>query len=194
MRHQIRDVTLLRNIAIHLLTQTASLISFNRLSKQFGVSAELTSHYCACLQEAFLVDFLPFYSLKVAQRNRYPQKVHVMDLGLRYISALSESIDWGRSIESLVYQQLKRCGHYEIYYWKGQQEIDFLLKRGNSVTDLIQVSATLEHQATYQREVSALKEASQVFQTAKTQLISDDINEKRQSQALPLWLFLVQNL
>lgn len=191
MRYQIRDISLLRHLAIHLLTQTASLISFNRLSKQFGVSLEVITHYCSYLQEAFLIDFIPFYSLKVAQRNRHPQKVHVIDSGLRYIAALSESVDLGRLMESLVYQTLKRCRHYDIYYWKGKHEIDFLIKKGNTVTDLLQVSATLDNQATYQREVNALQEASQEFQQAKTHLVAGTLPQNNPKNILPLWYFMI---
>ena len=39
LRHNIRDIFLLRNLAVFLMTQTASLISFNRIANLFGISS-----------------------------------------------------------------------------------------------------------------------------------------------------------
>ncbi|WP_267256163.1 DUF4143 domain-containing protein [Coxiella endosymbiont of Ornithodoros maritimus] len=83
MRHQIRDVTLLRNIAIHLLTQMVCLFSANRIGKIFEISLETASNYCNFFRESFSVDFLYYFSLKTAERNRNPKKYMLMiwDLG-----------------------------------------------------------------------------------------------------------------
>ena len=127
MRHQIRDLTVLRNIAVHLITQTSYLFSINRISKLFQISLEMASNYCSFIQEAFLVDYLPYFSLKTAERNRNPQKIHVNDLGLRQIASISLSMDYGKLTETLVYQQLQRKFRNDIFYWKGKQEIDFVI-------------------------------------------------------------------
>lgn len=127
MRHQIRDLTVLRNIAVHLITQTSYLFSINRISKLFQISLEMAANYCSFIQEVFLVDYLPYFSLKTAERNRNPQKIHVNDLGLRQIASISLSMDYGKLTETLVYQQLQRKFRNDIFYWKGKQEIDFVI-------------------------------------------------------------------
>lgn len=191
MRYQIRDINLLRNLAIYLLTQTASLISFHRIATKFGISLETARTYGHCLQAAFLIDFLPFYSLKASERNRNPQKVHALDLGLRQIAAFSGSSDLGRNMETLVYQQLKRSQQYDIYYWKGKQEIDFALRKGNTITQLIQVAADdLSDEKIYQRERKALDEATLHFKNAETQLITGNFSSRNDKMLVPLWYFL----
>ena len=76
-------------------TPSACLVSYQRLARSFGVSLDLTRAYCGHLQEAFLVDFLPYFSLKAAERRRRPQKVHAVDVGLRRVVSLSASEDRG---------------------------------------------------------------------------------------------------
>jgi predicted AAA+ superfamily ATPase len=191
MRHEIRDIHLLRNLAIYLLTQTASLSSFHRISKQFGISLEKASHYCSCLQESFLLDFLSFFSLKTAERNRHPFKIHAVDLGLRNIAALTGSEDKGRLIETAVYHQIKRKQPDQIYYWKGKQEIDFLLREGNTVSQLIQVTQQIENEKTLNRELNSFIEAEEFFPKAKQLLIIEKIQRHHDKTMMPLWLFLL---
>ena len=60
------------------------------------------SAYCRHLEEAYLVSFLPFYTLKSAERLRRPSKVHAIDPGLRNAISLSGAPDRGRLMETAV--------------------------------------------------------------------------------------------
>lgn len=192
MRHQIRDVTVLRNLAVHLLSHTSDLISYHRLANLFGISLEMTSNYCHYLQEAFIIDFIPFYSLKVAERNRHPKKVHACDLGIRHVASFTHSPDSGKLIETLVYQHLQRQFRDDIFYWKGKQEIDFVLRKGNTISSMIQVAYdNLSDPLIWQREIDALEEASQQFKHAKPMLIAGKLPKSHQQPLVPLWYFLL---
>lgn len=193
MRHQIREVTVLRNIAVHLLTQTSSLISAHRIANVFQISLEMARNYCAYLQEAFLVDFLPFYSLKTSERNRNPQKVHACDSGLRHIVSITETPDRGRIVETAVYQHLQRMSRDELFYWKGKQEIDFVIRQGNTASSLIQVAyGNLDDSKTLTRELSALKEAQGKFPKADARLIAAKMPKTGSDAVTPLWTFLLR--
>lgn len=195
MRHQIRDVNMLRNVAVHLFTQTASLISINSISKIFQISLDMARNYCACLQEAFLVDFLPFYSLKVTERNRNPQKIHVCDLGIRQMVSLTQAPDNGRLIETAVYQKLQQTMHNDIFYWKGNQEVDFVLRKGNTIYSIIQVAyENLDNPKVLARELQALDAAKQQFPEATTLLIAGKMPKYQDKRILPLWVFLLTQL
>jgi uncharacterized protein len=192
MRHQIRDVRTLRNIAVHLLTQTASLISVNRIANLFQISLEMARNYCAFLQESFLVDFLPFYSLKVAERNRNPQKVYACDSGLRHIVSIAETPDRGRIAETAVYQHLQRINGGDVFYWKGKQEVDFVIRQGNTISSLVQVAYdNLDDHKTLTRELNALTEAQSKFPQAKAKLIAAKIPKTKIDTLTPLWAFLL---
>lgn len=198
MRHHIRDLPTLRALAVHLITHTGSLVSFNRLANLFGVSTMLIQDYCQYLQETFLLELMPFFSLKIAERRRNPQKIYALDCGLRNQICLSLSPDQGKSIESIVFNTLKQRG-YEVYYWKNRGEVDFVIRQGNTIVSVIQVMAEgCNNEKTLKRELEALKEAAQSFPQAKPCLIvaendiSVDITGVASLHIIPLWQFLLE--
>jgi len=173
LRHQIRDLPLLRNLAVYLLAQTASLVSFQRLANVFEISKTMVSAYCHYLAEAYLVSFLPFYTLKSAERLRRPSKVHAIDLGLRNAVSLSAAPDRGRLMETAVHNALARESSEGLFYWKGEGEVDLAVRRGLDIERLIQVTDEgLLEPASRRREVAALVEASSVFPGAETLVVA----------------------
>jgi len=198
MRHHIRDVASLRNLAVHLLTQTGSLISAQRIAKLFGVSLDLAKAYCSYLQEAFLIGFVPYYSQKVAERNRNPQKVYAVDLGLRQVASLAHSADRGHIIETAVYHVLMQKMNDGIFYWKQEQEIDFAVRKGNSIQTLVQVfngsTHTLEEAP---RELSAFEFTMEKFLKAEKIIVaSNDVYQSlyknnKEIKIWPLWDYLI---
>lgn len=194
MRHQIRDVTVLRNIAVHLLTHTACLFSFNRIAKIFEISLEMAANYCYFIQEAFLVDYLSFFSLKTAERTRNPQKIYVCDLGLRQIASISTSPDYGKLAETLVYQHLQRAYKGNIFYWKGKQEIDFVIRNGNEIQTMIQVAyQNLDQPEIFKREINAIEEAEKFFCAANSYLIAGKLPQLKYKKIVPLWNVLLNS-
>lgn len=200
-RHKIRDVMALKNIAVHALTNTSTLMSYKRLADVFQVSQELAQAYLNYLKEAFILDFLPFYSLKSSERSRNPFKVHALDLGLRRIASLSTSTDETKLIETQVHHALLQGQQGNgIFYWKDEGEIDFLIQSGVTVTQLIQVVyAGLNRPEVVQRELGGLEKALAVFPKAKASLIAWDPNiaptldRYPNIEIIPLWQFLLSN-
>jgi predicted AAA+ superfamily ATPase len=195
MRHQIRDVVLLRNIAVHLLTQSGSLITVNRIANLFSISVETASHYCNYIEEAFLVNFVGYYSLKVAERNRQPRKIYAADLGLSAVCSFSHSEDKGRQIETAVFHHLQSIAYGNIFYWKGDQEVDFLLRKGNTIFAALQVVyENLDEPKTRQREMNALSELVNIYREAKPMLVSAKMPKQEITNLMPLWIFLTRNI
>lgn len=199
MRHEIRNLNTLRGLALHLFGQTASLMSFKRLAKNFEVSEKLVGNYCQFIHEAFLVEFLPFYSLKVAERNRNPFKIHVNDLGMRKLMGLIHSPDFGRIAETAIHKALLVEPHQEIYYWKDKGEIDFLVRDQNEVRQLVQVVYEgLENPDVQKREFSSLISAGSRFRQAEKIVIAGSFPQELQVpdksiQVIPLWKFLLRS-
>ena len=198
-RYNIRNEMALRNIAIHLLTNTSTLFTFKRLAAIFEVSQDLALSYTRYLKEAFLLSTLDFYSLKSSERMRNPMKVHAIDLGLRRIASLSNSEDETKLIETQVHNQIQRQGHDGLFYWKGVGEVDILTQDSNTVSGLYQVAfAGLTDQKVLQREFGALKEAGKQFKDADQQLITWAVDSKLNKNDYPdvaikpLWQFLLE--
>lgn len=194
MRHEIRDLMLLKNIAVHLLTNSGKPISYHRLSNIFQISNDLAKNYCNYLQECYLVDFLSYYSQKSAIRQRHPKKVYAVDLGLRNICSFTHSEDEGRLIETLVYHSLKRRFGDNIFYWKKNGEIDFIVKEKNKITQLWQVvSDKLDDEKVWKREVEVFEEAKEYFPDAKAFIAVKSLPQKMKkidAKIIPLWMVL----
>ena len=197
LRHEVRDLPALRSLAVVLMTQTASLVSAQRVARQLGISVDLAHACFSHLREAFLVEFLPCFSLKAAERARNPQKVHAIDTGLRNAVCLSASPDRGRLAETAVVAAMRRRDHDGLYYWKAGGEVDVLERRGNSVRTAVQVCFDATDPAVQAREISALTEASRVFKGVQPILVLGRIGEEtlkglpRRTRVVPLWRFLL---
>lgn len=203
LRHRIRDLTVLRNLAVYLLGQTASLVSSQRLARVFGVSAQLARTYCDYLAEAFLVSFIPFYTLKTAERLRRPQKVYAVDTGLRNAVSLTGSPDRGRLMETAVHGAVDRAEHDGLFYWQDEGEVDFALRRGLSIRSLIQVVGEgMENERVRTRELRSLERSRAIFPRAERFLVAGNLPgelsespsavESAGIEPVPLWRFLAE--
>jgi len=196
LRHSIKDTMLLRSIVTTLLTQTGTLVSYQRIANLFQVSNDLSINYCNYAVEAYLFEFLSFYSVKSAIRHRHPKKIHALDVGLRNAVSLAHSADEGHIIETLVYGALRRRFGENIFYWQEEGEIDFLIHQGTKITHIFQVVAgKLDDEKVLNREISALSVAKGVFREAEAILIAKDMPkniEKIPFKVVPLWLFLLE--
>lgn len=200
MRHSVRNMATLRALAVHLLTNTGTLNSLQRLSKLFDVSKALIQNYCQYFEEAFLINFLPFFSLKVAERQRNAQKTHATDLGIRNLLSISHSADLGKITETLVCNSLHQIENQSSYYWKKKGEIDLLLRKGNNITTMIQVVVDkLENESVSQREINALIEGKNQFKQANAILITaqrkipEELLRLKDIKVIPLWQFLLDS-
>ena len=117
-----------------------------------------------------------------------------MDLGLRNSASLAHSADEKHLIETVVYQNLRRKFGNNVFYWAGENEIDFVIREGNTITQLWQVVAGgLDDDKILTREVKAFEEAIKVFPNAETFIITKSLpkTSKLPFHILPLWLFLL---
>ncbi|MFY9345291.1 MAG: ATP-binding protein [Planctomycetota bacterium] len=168
MRHEVRDLPSLRALAVHLLGQTAALVSHQRLATQLGVSQEQVRNYCGYLQEAMLVDFLSVYSSKLAVRARNPQKVFAIDTGLRNAVCYAATPDHGRLAETVAYGALLRDTDDSLCYWRNGHEVDLVVRRGGHVVRLVQVAYELDRAGEVEgRERAALVAAGEQFPEAE---------------------------
>ncbi|MFA5613152.1 MAG: DUF4143 domain-containing protein, partial [Methanoculleus sp.] len=128
------------------------------------------------------------YSLKVQSRNN--KKIYCIDNGLRNAVSFRFSEDEGRLAENLVFIELKKQGH-EVYYWKKQGEVDFVVKHPDRLLTAINVSYTDTLPA---REEKALLEFRDLHDPRVREciLLTKD-TEKREGAVryIPLWKWLL---
>jgi len=172
-RYNLRNLEVYRRIVQYLLSNTGKEVSFNNLKNVFEIgSASTVMDFLYYLTDAYLIFLVPRYdnSLKVQARN--PRKVYAIDQGLVNFSSVSGSPDQGRLLENTVYLQLRRSG-YEVWYFKGRKECDFICREEKNRYSAIQVSWEVGA-SNEKREIEGLLEAMEHLNLSEGTVITFD--------------------
>ncbi|MBI2551172.1 ATP-binding protein [Candidatus Uhrbacteria bacterium] len=204
-RHKVKFSTQIGNLGAHLINIFANLYTVRKLLEILNLkSASTTEKYIKYLEEAYLIFSLLRYSPKSVQRIKSPRKVYAVDNGFISAKAIQHSPDKGRLMENLVFTELVKRGvkpNRDLFYYKTRngREVDFLVRKGIEVTELIQVCYEAVTLDVEQREVKALLEASEELNVKKmTVLTWDETREiKKDGRAIqfrPLWDWLLEKV
>ncbi len=166
-RYNIRFSQKIYDLNRYLNSNFSSEFSFSKLKNilEFRSTATL-QNYLSYLEEAFLIFVLNRFSFKIKEQIKTPKKVYLVDNGFCSIAPSRFSQDFGRTMENLVFIEILRRGHEpnrDVFSYKtrNNKEVDFLLKKGTNIEQLIQVCYRIEEVKTKERETRALVEASQ---------------------------------
>lgn len=163
IRHNIRDVNSLRQLAVYLLSNIGNLASANKLKGMFGIKSTSTIlDYFSYLQDAYLVEFVLLYDYSIKKQMRNPQKIYAIDSGIYHQNKIVFSPNEGHILENIVYLHLRRQ-EKEIYYFQGKGECDFVVTKQGNPTELYQVCTEINY-LNMDREVNGLFEAMSYFE------------------------------
>ncbi len=194
-RHSIKSQQSLNQLVSFYLAGLSCLHSYTALRKAFGVSIELASTLTGYLTQAFLVFEMSRYHPNLKVQSRDPKKIYVIDNGLRTISLLSAREDWGRLAENAVYLELRRRKK-EVFYFKQNQEVDFVVTELGKPIDAIQVCySDLKIQATYDREIGAMLECLKELKLSSGKVLTLSLEntlflEEKTIHLIPLYKWL----
>ncbi len=205
-RHGIRHAETFRELARYLVSNFSCEFTYSKLSKLFRLRDQHTArNYVGHLREAFLIVVLERYSPKLKQQGLAPKKVYAIDHGLCNVVGFRLSKDRGRLFENIVCIDLlrRRETDTEIYYWKDaqQNEVDFIVRRGRKVAQLIQVCCEPGEPAVWEREMKALLKAAEELGCADLLVITaehDAVEQvrwhdlSRKVRFVPLWRWLLE--
>lgn len=173
-RYRLEAVTVIRELAFHLMSNPAGLISFNKLKQRFQVgSVNTIKSYIGYMENSWLLFTSNVYDYSLKRQQIAPKKVYGIDTGLINAVGFGFSPNTGKLLENLVYLALRRETR-EIYYVSSPAgyEVDFYLPEKHQ---LIQVTQNLEQPAVRERELRALQDAIQNV-NARSALILADAN------------------
>ncbi len=177
----------MEEMATFLLANTSSLSSTNKLKNLFGLSFEKAREYSGFLGEAYLIFQLKRFSWSVKKQLANVRKFYAIDTGLANRVSFQVGSRQGQNLENIVFLELLRR-RKEIYYYKSKRdrEVDFLVKEGNLIKELIQVSFTITDENTRKREFTALKVATDELsgQTPRCLVLTTDRSEIIEWQGL----------
>ena len=203
-RHKVKFSTQIGNLGAHLMNNFANLYTVRKLLDVLNLrSATTTEKYIKYLEEAYLLFSLLRYSPKSGERVKSPRKVYAVDNGFISAKAVQYSPDKGKLMENLVFTELVKRGvkpNRDLFYYKtrNNREVDFVIKNGIKVIELMQVCYESINFHTEQREVKSLFEASGELRVSKLTVLTWD--EKRtvekdgiKIQFKPLWEWLTED-
>lgn len=204
IRHNIRLIKTIKDMASHLLTNFSCQITFTGLKKIFDVkSVHTIQNYLSYLEESYMIFMIERFSFKSKQRITAPRKIYAIDTGLINAVSFQHSQNIGRFIENIVAIELfrKKANKEDmnIYYWQDTsgKEVDFVVKEGSRGISLIQVCWNLEKEITRQREVKSLLKAMEKFHLSESFIITEnyEAEEKIKNKTIkyiPLWKWLLE--
>ena len=205
-RYRLRNTMLLRELMKFLLTNTARRFSANSFYKWIKTSLPITKrtllNYIHYLEDSALFFFLRKFSFSLKEQAQAVRKVYVVDTGLRASYGFRFSKEKGTNLENTVFLELYRrktlTPLLELYYWRDSKgrEVDFVVKEGEKVKSLVQVSAELADPKTKQREMKSLLSASEALNCSDLQIITleEEGVEKVSGKTIritPLWKWLL---
>lgn len=159
-RYRIKDIKTLRELALYYLTNMTGEISYNKLKNTYKTgSVNTIKNYTEYLENSFLVDILNIFSYSIKQQAIAPKKVFCIDNGIADSISFAFSDNMGKYLENLVYIELKRRGKTLYYYkTKNNNSIDFAIKSGNKISQIIQVCFDIGNEKTRGREIKSLNQ------------------------------------
>lgn len=180
-----------------MLTNTTGEYSFNSIAKASHVAVETAEKYIGYLKESLLIMDLPLFSYKLKSQFKQNKKTYAIDTGLRNEVSFRFTSDIGKLAENAVFLELKRRSD-EIYYWKSKNgfEVDFVVKNGQGVQTLIQVSWDVKNKKTRLREERSLCHACKEFGLSDGMILTEDVENIIETDGLmiryyPLWKWLL---
>ncbi|RLI95990.1 MAG: AAA family ATPase, partial [Candidatus Aenigmatarchaeota archaeon] len=121
-----------------------------------------------------------------------------VDTGLVRFFAPRFTKDFGRLMENCVFLELKRRGNEEIFYYRSnEKEVDFLIREGLKVKQLVQVTYASSRSEVDRREIKALLKASKELKCKNLLVITWDYEgeeriDRREIKFIPLWKWLLK--
>lgn len=202
-RHKLKNISLARFLLSFFLQNFSKEFSINKIvkslkSQKFGKNTLYS--YVDKIQDSVVLFVLNRFSPKVYQRESWPKKIYLCDTGLTKVVRFSEDI--GKLMENCVFLELLRLTNkkplLEIYYWKNHQqaEVDFVLKEGTKIEQLIQVTYASGKDEIEEREVKSLLKASKEIKCKDLSVITWNYEDavkinNRIVKFIPLWKWLL---
>ena len=206
-RTEARKEQLLEEFAYFLSSNIANLLSFNKMARYFNsrgvkISVPTLINYFSLAKGSFLFFDSSIFSYKVKDQLQYPRKIYCIDNGLTNLIGFKFSPNIGRLYENAIAIELFRKFFHQprikFFYWKNlrDQEVDFVIKDGLKVKQLIQVCSHYEDPQTKSRELRGLLKASQELKCGNLLVITSDIETEEKIKGkkikfVPLWKWLL---
>jgi predicted AAA+ superfamily ATPase len=141
------------------LSQSGTVISYQRLADSLNITAETVKEYIGYAEDAYLLYTVRRFDYSAHRQESHIKKIYCADTGLMNAVAYSFSENSGHLMENLVFTTLLRQSG-SIWYHKGRYECDFIITGHGKPVQAIQVCMSLRDEQTRKREIRGLLEAT----------------------------------
>ncbi len=197
-RYKVKEIANLRKLAVYYLTNIAGRITYNSIKEFLHLPLNSIERYSYYFEEVYLIDFVPCFSYSLKSQEKLPRKVYCVDTGLAEIVGFRFMDNHGKFMENLVFVELKRRFGKEdlFYYMKNDFEVDFVVRAGLVVKQLVQVCYSLENKRTMAREMKALVKASGELKCSDLLIITwdeegEEVVDGKKVTIVALWKWLL---
>jgi len=206
-RHKVKNIKVLRMLFNALQDSFSKEFSvhkfFNFLKSQgIAVSKNTLYDYFQHYEDAFAVIPVRRFSYSIRELEQSLPKVYQIDNGYAPQMGIRFSPNIGRLMENTVaIEWLRRKFKnplLDFFYWKDAsgKEVDFVIKEGKDIRELLQVCYNVEDYDTKMRETKALLKASNKLSCKNLKIITWDYegNETIEGKKIiynPLWKWLL---
>lgn len=183
-RFMIRQTNQFYDLSNYLLSNYTNLFTYNQIKETLDFNSVATvQKFIGYLQEPYLFQHLTRYNTKIKNHQKAAQKMYIIDTGFVQARSFELSPNYGRLLENLVFVELVRRNYkpeLDLFYYRtrNDREIDFLLRKGHKIEQLIQVCYDISSPKTLKREIDALIEAANEIKCENLQLITWDKEEQ----------------
>lgn len=177
VRNKLTSEKELLELNYFLASNVSRPASFNSLSKIAGVkNASTIKNYIEFIANTYLLFSISKFDFSLKTQIQNPKKFYFIDLALIKEIGFLNSKDEGRLLENLVFLHLRRT-YEHIYYHKGVQECDFLIREKGKITGAIQVCWSMGQEETRKREINGLLGAMTAYHLDQGLIITFDEDE-----------------
>jgi len=206
-RFRIANQTAFEIFMKFIINNFSRYLSFSKTEKWMNsmgikVSKATLIEYFNYIRQAYFCYDVEIFSYKIKDRLQYPRKIYIADLGFVTALAKKSSSDFGWFYENTValelIKQTMKNPSKEIFYWRSKkQEVDFVLKQGQQIEQLIQVCYIFDDEKTKHREIDSLINASKELKCRNLLIITKDYEAEEKHcnkniKFIPLWKWLLK--
>ncbi len=204
IRHRIKHIDDLRQVARFLVSNSAKEFTYSSLKSVTRVKNQITlTNWVRYLEEAYLLFKVERFSYKLKQTIIAPKKIYCVDNSLIREVGLELTENRGRLMENIVALELikksRNESEFELFYWKDHsgKEVDFVIRNGRHVDQLVQVTYASSLTAVNRRELDALAAASKDLNCDNLLVLTWDYEGStgaggKKVSFMPLWKWLLQ--
>lgn len=203
-RFRVRQTQQFYDLSNFLLSNYTNLFSFNQVKEALAFNSVATvQKFIGYLEEPYLFQHITRYDNKIKNQQKAAQKIYIIDNGFVKARSFELSPNYGRLLENLVFVELLRRDYkpeLDLFYYRtrNDREIDFLVRKGHQVEQLVQVCYDIDQPKTSKREMDALVEAAIELNCDNLVLITWDKEElievnRLTIKLIPAYKWLTQN-